>query len=117
MKRIKIILFFCIVFIISCRKMDNIPNLPSENKDIFSVSESSITNGQSINFNLNTDGIYIFTLYDSTNQQVLTREKITGKAGNNTKKIYTKSLEIKSLYLYLTNENNQEIGKTLIKIQ
>ena len=117
MKWIKIILFFCIVFIISCRKIDIAPTPLPTSQNIFSVSEVSITDGQSINFNLNTDGIYIFTLYDSTNQQVLTREKITGKAGNNTKKIYTKSLEIKSLYLYLTNENNQEIGKTLIKIQ
>ena len=117
MKWIKIILLCCVISIISCRKLDITPVPPVTKVDIFSVSEVIVTNETSLFFNLKSAGNYTMTLYDAVSDQVITREKFVGILGDNTKKIYTKSLSQKSLYLYIVNENNQEIGRTLIKIQ
>jgi hypothetical protein len=114
MKKLLSILFLSLV---ACKKVEVIPTPQPTPIDIFSVKEVMLTNGQDFNFNLKSEGTHIITLYDSTNQQVITKEKFKGIVGNNTKKIYTKSLSQKSLYLYIVNENNQEIGRTLIKIQ
>jgi hypothetical protein len=114
MKKILFILFLSLV---ACKKVEVIPQPEPTPIDIFSVNEVTLTNGQDFNFTLKSGGVHIITLFDSTNQQVVTKEKINGIVGNNTKKIYTKSLSQKSLYLYIVNENNQEIGRTLIKIQ
>ena len=115
MKRIKIIIYCCIIFIISCRKVDTIiVKKPITN--IFDNKEIVIKNTQEIQFELTKDGIYTLTLGDEITNQVLTREKFNGKIGINKKKIYTKSLSIKYLYLLLEDENKTKIGKTTIII-
>jgi hypothetical protein len=48
------------------------------------------------------------------NNQVLTRERFIGQIGQNKKKIYTKSLSVKYLYLLLEDENKSKVGKTII---
>ena len=116
MKWIKIILLCCVVSIISCRKFDEFPTPPATQTDIFSVKESTVTNGQEIKFNLKAEGVYTLTLFDSTAQQVVTRELINGKIGINNLKLYTKSLPIKYLYLTLEDQNSVEVGKTLLII-
>jgi hypothetical protein len=108
-----------ILFLISiwgCRKLDVVPTPPSAPSDIFSVKESNVTNGQEIKFNLKAEGVYTLTLFDSTAQQVVTRELINGKIGINNLKLYTKSLPIKYLYLTLEDQNSVEVGKTLLII-
>jgi hypothetical protein len=108
-----------ILFLISiwgCRKFDELPTLPPTQTDIFSVKQSTVTNGQEIKFNLKTEGVYTLTLFDSTAQQVVTREMINGKTGINNLKLYTKSLPIKYLYLTLEDERGVEVGKTLLII-
>ncbi len=110
-------LLFILLILVGCKKIETIPTPQPMPVDIFSVKEVNLTDGQDFNFTLQTAGIHIITLYDSVNQQVITKEKFNGIVGNNTKKIYTKSLSQKTLYLYIVNENNQEIGRTLIKIQ
>ena len=116
MKGIKIIILCCIISIISCRKVEVIPTPQSVDKNIFSKSENTITDGQDIQFNLTVSGKYIMTLFDSTTQQVVSKEKFLGVLGNNVRKIYTKSLTQKSLNLYLSDENNNQINKTRIII-
>ena len=86
--------------------------MPLPTQKIFSVNESSVTNGQTIYFDLPSEGTYILTLVDVESGQVVSREKFIGLAGENNKKIYTKSIVSKYLYLMLTSENNTQISKT-----
>jgi hypothetical protein len=111
-----IILLCCVVFIISCRKVEVEPTPPPKVEDIFSVKETSIGNGDLFKFNLKSEGVYTLTLFDSVGQQVVTRERIIGKIGENSLKLYTKSLPVKYLYLSMEDENGIEIGKTLLVI-
>ena len=113
MKLIKIIL--PLLFIISCRKVDTIPT-PPQVKDIFSVSESIVTNNSEISFTLTKPGIYIIKLVDKNTEQVLIKEKITGKVGVNNMKIYTRMLPVKYLYLILDDDGGNQINKTTIII-
>lgn len=114
MKWTKIIILCCITFIISCKKVEPIPK-PTTQK-IFSVSESSISDGQLIYFDLPITGTYTLTLIDKNTGQVMGRERFNGQIGENVKKIYTKSLPIKNLYLILEDITKKEIGKTTIII-
>ena len=116
MKWIKIIISCCIIFIISCRKIEIIPQPQPINKDVFAKSEVSVVDGQDIQFNLVSAGKYTLTLFDSTTTQVISKERFTGIVGNNIKKIYTKSLSQKTLYLYLTDESNNKLKQTKITI-
>lgn len=111
MKWTKIIIFCCIIFIISCKKIEPIPQ-PTQK--IFSVSESSISDGQLIYFDLPITGTYTLTLIDKNTNQVISRERFNGQIGENVKKIYTKSLPVKYLYLLLEDNTKKEIGKTTI---
>jgi hypothetical protein len=111
----KIIILCCIIFIISCRKVEVIPQPQPINKDVFAKSEVSVSDGQDIQFTLTTAGKYTLTLTDSINQ-VLSRERFLGVPGDNIKKIYTKSFTQKNLYLYLTDESNNKIKQTKITI-
>jgi hypothetical protein len=83
-------------------------------KDIFSVSQSTVTNAQTFNFTLPSTGPYTLTLIDSLTKQVISREKIYGGAGLNTRNIYTKTIQSKYLQLVLLDANNNQIGKTTI---
>jgi len=113
-------LLLVILFAISlwgCQKMEIEPVPPQRNEDIFSTSQASVSDDAPINFNLKTDGIYTLTLFDSASQQVVTRERIFGKIGNNTFRLYTKALPTNQAYLLLHDENNNQIGKTFIVIK
>ncbi len=111
MKLIKIIL--PLLFIMSCKKIEVTP-VPPPIKDIFSVTESTVTDNSDIIFNLNQSGIYIIKLIDKNTEQVVTKEKINGKVGANTLKIYTRTLPVKYLYLVLSDESGNQINKTTI---
>ena len=113
----KLILLCFMVFIISCRKVEvePIPTTPKV-EDIFSVKETSISNGDPFKFTLKSEGVYTLTLFDSATQQVVTRERIIGKIGENSLKLYTKSLPVRYLYLSLEDGNGVQIGKTLLVI-
>jgi hypothetical protein len=116
MKHIKIILLCCIVFIVSCRKTAPIDPVSPIGKEFFTSSENKIKNGDIINFNLTTSGVYTLTMIDTVQNQIISRERFTGKAGLNTLKIYTNSLPTKYLSVELKDQNNQQIGKTRIII-
>ena len=109
----KKILFIFVILMWGCTKMEIEPTPPPVQK-IFSVSESRVTNGQSIHFDLPSDGVYILTLIDKESGQVVSRERFTGKIGENIKKIYTNSLQSQYLYLLLQDVIGKEVGKTTI---
>jgi hypothetical protein len=108
----RILLIFLVLFW-SCTKMEIEPT-PQPVQKIFSVSESSVTDGQSIHFDLPVDGIYTLTLIDKESGNVVGRERFTGKTGENIKRIYTNSLQSQYLYLLLQDVTLKEIGKTTI---
>ena len=112
----KKILFILILSLVACKKTQTIPT-PQPVPNIFSVVESSVSNGQEIQFELPKNGVYTLTLGDSVNNQVLTRERFIGQIGQNKKKIYTKSLSVKYLYLLLEDENKSKVGKTIIIVK
>jgi hypothetical protein len=113
----KKILFILILSLVACKKVEVIPTPPPVNTNIFAVRESSVENGQEIQFELTKNGVYTLTLGDSINNQVLTRERFNGQIGINKKKIYTKSLSIKYLYLLLEDENKSKVSKTTIIVK
>jgi hypothetical protein len=108
----KILLIFLVLFW-SCTKMEIEPT-PLPVQRIFSVSESRVVDGQSIYFDLPLGGVYTLTLIDKESGQVVSRERFTGKTGENIKKIYTNSIQNQYLYLLLEDVTGKEIGKTTI---
>lgn len=112
----KKLLFILILSLVACRKTQVVPT-PQPNVRIFDVRESSVENGQEIEFELTKNGVYTLTMGDSVNNQVLTRERFNGQIGINKKKIYTKSLSIKYLYLLLEDENKSKVSKTTIIVK
>lgn len=117
MKWSKIIILCCVVFMTSCYK-DEIEPMPQPKPlvDIFTQSESSVSDGDEIMFKLDTEAEYILKLVDKQTNQVISKEKIKGKLGENKIKIYTKSLQSKYLYLVLENVEKKELNKTNIII-
>lgn len=110
----KRILAIFLILLWGCTKMEIEPTPPPAVQKIFSVSESRVTDGQSIHFDLPSDGVYTLTLIDKATGQVVGRERFTGKIGENIKKIYTNSLQSQYLYLLLQDVIGKEIGKTTI---
>ena len=114
MKKILFILSFSLI---ACKKVEVIPTPPPVNVKIFSVAESSVENGQEIQFDLTKNGVYTLTIGDSVTNQVLTRERFNGQIGINKKKIYTKGLQSKYLYLLLEDVTKNKLGKTIIIVK
>ena len=109
----RILLIFLVLFW-SCTKMEIEPTPPPTVEKIFSVKESRVTDGQSIHFDLPSNGVYTLTLIDKESGNVVSRERFTGKIGENIKKIYTNSLQSQYLYLLLQDVIGKEVGKTTI---
>ena len=113
----KKILFILVLTLVGCRKVAPVIVTPVATTNIFSKSENTIDNGQEIQFDLTKNGVYTLTMGDSTTNQVLTRERFNGQIGINKKKIYTKSLSVKYLYLLLEDENKNKVSKTTIIVK
>jgi len=113
----KKILFILALTLIGCRKVAPVIVTPIVTTNVFSKSENTIDNGQEIQFDLTKNGVYTLTMGDSVTNQVLTRERFNGQIGINKKKIYTKSLSVKYLYLLLEDENKSKVGKTIIIVK
>jgi hypothetical protein len=86
------------------------------NVEFFSLSENKVKNGDVININLITGGVYTLTMIDTVQNQVVSRERFTGKVGLNSLKIFTNTLPTKNLSVVLKDQNNNQIGKTRIII-
>jgi hypothetical protein len=113
----KKLLYMSLILIVGCTK----PELPLPEvvaKDnIFSVTESSVINGQSMYFDLPSEGVYTLTLTDKETGQVVSRERFIGQNGENIKKIYTNSIQSQYLYLSIEDATKNEIKKTIIVIK
>lgn len=111
MKKILIILM---VLLWGCTK----PELPLPEilarDDIFSVSESTVTDGQSIYFDLPSAGVYTLTMKDKETEQVISREKFIGQSGENIRKIYINSIQPQYLYLTIEDATKNQLKKTII---
>jgi hypothetical protein len=112
----KKVIFILLLSLVACRKTQVIPT-PQPVPNIFSVKESSVENGQEIQFEFTQNGVYTLTIGDSVTNQVLTRERFNGQIGINKKKIYTKGLESKYLYLLLEDVTKNKLGKTIIIVK
>ena len=111
----KKIILISLILLVGCTKPDlPTPTMPVEK--IFNVGESRVENGQSIYFDLPSAGTYTLTLIDKESGQVISRERFIGQNGENVKKIYTKSISVKYLYLLLEDVTKKEISKTTIII-
>ena len=111
----KILLILCLS-LAACRKVEVRPEPKPITTNVFNNAENTIDNGQEIQFDLTKTGVYTLTIGDSTTNQVLTRERFNGQIGINKKKIYTKGLQTKYLYLLLEDVTKNKIGKTTIII-
>ncbi len=110
MKKITLI---TLLLLAGCTKPElPIPEPPVEK--IFNVGESNVVDNQSIYFDLPSAGIYFLTLIDKETGQVISREKFTGQSGENVKKIYTKSIQVRYLYLVLEDVDKTQLKKTTI---
>ena len=112
MKKVLLILLLALG---ACKKIDVQPT-PPQVTDIFSVTESTVADNSDILFKLTTPGIYIIKLVDKNTDQVIAKERINGKVGMNTIKIYTRTLPVKYLYLILDDNGGNQINKTTIII-
>jgi hypothetical protein len=112
----KKLLFILILSLVACKKVQVTP-IPQPVVNIFDRPQNIIENGQEIEFQLTKVGIYTLTLSDSISKEILTRERFIGQFGQNKKKIYTKSLSVKYLYLLLEDENKSKVGKTTIIVK
>ena len=114
MKWSKIIIWCCVLSIISCQNEDIVePQII----DIFKVEQSTISNKSEISFNVQKEGIYIVTMVDKNTNQVLSREKIKCIIGKNKIKVYTKTIPSQYLYLTLEDSFDNQLGKTTITIK
>jgi len=114
MKWSKIIIWCCVLSIISCQNEDMVePQL----LDIFKVEQSMVSNKSEISFNVQKEGIYIVTMVDKNTNQVLSREKIKCIIGKNKIKVYTKTIPSQYLYLTLEDSFDNQLGKTTITIK
>jgi hypothetical protein len=109
----KKLIILCFLIFTSCVE-EIIEPLPPPITNIFDVKESKVTDGQTINFELPSAGVYTLTLIDKETNQVVSREKFNGIVGKNNKKIYTNSIQSQYLYVLLENVAKTEIGKTTI---
>jgi hypothetical protein len=112
----KKIILISLILLVGCTKMEIEPIPPPTTQNIFSVNESTVTDGQIIQFDLPSNGTYLLEYTDVGTGQVISREKFSGIAGKNLKKIYTKTILSKYLYLTLADANKTQISKTKLII-
>ena len=113
----KICFILGLVLLSACTKVELPLPVVETNTDIFSKTQTEVTDGQIITFDLKADGVYTLTIGDSVTNQVVTRERFTGKTGQNKLTLYTKSLPTSYLYLLLEDGNKSQVGKTTIIIK
>ena len=113
----KICFILGLVLLSACRKVDIPTPVAPTNTNIFAVDKTEVVDGQDIKFTLKADGVYTLTIGDDATGQVITRERFTGKTGENKLTLYTKSLPTTYLYLLLEDGNKSQVGKTTIIIK
>ena len=111
----KKIFYIFLLMLVACTSDEFEPTPEPTVLDTFASVENIVTDKGDITFTLEKEGVYTLTLLDGT--QVVSREKFVGKQGRNSLTLYTRTLQTKYLYLVLQDNNNNQIGKTIIKIK
>ena len=111
MKLRNFIILICTLYLTACNKDDILPIDTIKPTNIFTLNEYSISNGDEDGFELKENGIYILKLVNYQTNQVLSKEKITGKVGVNTIKVYTNTLPTNQFYLILETDSRNQLGK------
>jgi hypothetical protein len=84
--------------------------------DIFEVQNTVVSDGDEFFINFESNGEYVLSLVDEFTNITYTNEKIEGKAGSNSLRIYTRALP-KGSYNFLVKDNQDNIIKqTTIKL-
>jgi len=84
--------------------------------DIFEVQNTVVSDGDEFFINFESNGEYVLSLVDEFTNITYTNEKIEGKAGSNSLRIYTRALP-KGSYNFLVKDNRDNIIKqTTIKL-
>ena len=84
--------------------------------DIFEVQNTIVSDGDEFFVNFDSDGEYTLSLVDEFTNVTYTNEKVNGKVGSNSLRIYTRALP-KGSYKFLVKDNQDKIIKqTIIKL-
>ena len=102
---------FLLLILLSCEKDELMIVEPYPQYEmIFEETESSVTDGQEISFEILVEEKHWLIISDEEIQSVIAKESFLPLVGLNTRKIYTKSLPNKKLQLTL--ETSTEVLKS-----
>jgi len=110
-------LILILLLLFSCQKdlLDDLePTLPQEDM-IFKVEESSVVDGQTIFFNIDSEVKHTLIIFDTERKSVVAKQSFRPTIGLNDFQIFTKSLPKKKLQLILLKLSD-EIKSTYIII-
>lgn len=106
-----------LLLIISCTPdlLDDLePNIPREDM-VFKVDESSVHDGQTIFFEIDSEVEHTLIIFDTERKSVVSKQSFTPVVGLNDFQIFTKALPKKKLQLQLFKLSD-EIKTTFIQI-
>lgn len=106
-----------LLLIISCTPdlLDDLePNIPREDM-VFQVEESSVSDGQTIFFEIDSEVEHTLIIFDTERKSVVSKQSFTPIVGLNDFQIFTKALPRKKLQLQLFKLSD-EIKTTFIQI-
>lgn len=79
--------------------------------------ESSIVSERvAMNVKLPEEGVYRIKIRHGMNNELISKERVTGKEGDNILKVYVSALDKSSYMLELTNEFHVVIGRTAFTV-
>ena len=106
-----------LLLLISCTPdlLDDLePNIPREDM-VFKVDESSVHDGQTIFFEIDSEVEHTLIIFDTERKSVVSKQSFTPVVGLNDFQIFTKALPKKKLQLQLFKLSD-EIKTTFIQI-
>lgn len=102
------------VLLISCQN-EIIEPVVSLDRTTFEKQSVVVTDKTPITFDLSSDGVYDMVIVDELKNEIVTRERFTGKTGVNSLTIYTYAVN-KGSYLLKIEQNNKTINTLNIKL-
>ena len=105
------------LLLFSCQKdllEDLEPTLPQEEM-IFKIEESSVVDGQTIFFNIDSEVKHTLIIFDTERKSVVSKQSFTPVVGLNDFQIFTKALPKKKLQLQLFKLSDK-VKTTFIQI-
>jgi hypothetical protein len=88
----KWVVLLMLLSIFSCQKEEFLVEPQPVITYIFEEFETVVSNGQELNFKLSSADNYSLRVYNTLNNNLITKENFNGTVGTNTKKIFTSTL-------------------------